>query len=162
METPVKKLRLALGWSQVQFAQAIGRSYASVQGYEAGKRVPREIVEKMRSIAVQNGLADVALELSSDDWQVRRVFHPGEVLISRAARIVQQGKQQNRSASTSPVAKPARHSTDEWRGYWHEILDEILDSGVPDVVSALERNLELFAGFARTGKPAASPRKRRV
>jgi transcriptional regulator with XRE-family HTH domain len=160
IESPIKKLRLALGWSQVQLAQAIGRSYASVQGYEAGKHVPGEVVERMKSIAVERGLADVAVELSSEEWQVRRVFQPGEVLISQAREALRSKPvPEPLPGPGQPVRQPASGSSGGLREHWHRLLDEILDSGDPDAISTIGRNLETFAGFVR--RSAAPPKKDR-
>lgn len=47
----VKSFREACGLTQVQFASAIGRSYVSVQNYEAGKTVPSDVLERMRTLS---------------------------------------------------------------------------------------------------------------
>jgi transcriptional regulator with XRE-family HTH domain len=62
----IRRIREALGLTQVKFAQKIGRSYPSVQGYEAGKRVPREILEAVAVLAEEAGRADLAEELFHD------------------------------------------------------------------------------------------------
>jgi len=161
MESPVKKLRLALGWSQVQFAQAIGRSYASVQAYEAGKRVPPEVVEKMKSIAAANHFADLALELSSDEWQVRRVFYPGEILITQS-RQRRADLPPGQPAPAGNLGKDVGHPRADPRARLHRVLEEILDSGDPELVSATEQALEVFARSARVNAaPAAAGKKRR-
>lgn len=59
----VRKLRQALGLSQTEFGRAIGRSYQSVQSYEA--EIPREVLEKMRELALEHALAEIAEEISS-------------------------------------------------------------------------------------------------
>lgn len=160
MESPVRRLRLLLGWSQVQFAEAIGRSYASVQGYEAGKRVPPEVIEKLKSIAAANNLADLGLELSSDDWQVRRIFHPGEVLITQSRQRVRTDLSPSQPASAGNLVKRAEHPRTDPRDRLHRVLDEILDSGDPELISAAEQALDVFARLAGAA-PAASRKKGR-
>lgn len=51
-----KKLREDLGMNQVDFARAIGRSYASVRNYEAGHKIPDEVADSMRALAAKHGL----------------------------------------------------------------------------------------------------------
>ena len=161
MESPVRKLRLVLGWSQVQFAQAIGRSYASVQGYEAGKRVPPEVIEKLKSIAAANNLADLALELSSDDWQVRRVFYPGEVLITQSRQLVRTDLPSSQSASAGNLVKGAGHPPPDPRQRLHRVLDEILDSADLELISAAEQALDVFARSSRRSAAPAETRKKK-
>jgi transcriptional regulator with XRE-family HTH domain len=56
VENFVRKVREALGLNQHEFAAAVGRSYASVQGYEAGKRLPLEVEERIRQLASERGI----------------------------------------------------------------------------------------------------------
>jgi transcriptional regulator with XRE-family HTH domain len=134
MENPVRKLRKALGISQQELAVIIGRSYQSVRNYERSlQAVPPEVVDRLKTLAAENGLADLALQLSSDDWQVAAVFHPGETLIS-------QGQKQ----------------TDD-RKHWHALLDEILDSDAEDAVYAVKSNLFTFGNYVRGQRAKRTP-----
>ncbi|HZS52158.1 MAG TPA: helix-turn-helix transcriptional regulator [Bryobacterales bacterium] len=135
IESPLKKLRTALGWSQSALAQALGCSYSSIQNYEGGKRVPREIIERLKSIAAEHDLADIALELSSEAWQVRRVFQPREVRISGAAAAVSAASQKPLDGSRS------KDSGSDDREACHQILDRILDSGDRVAIAAVLQNL---------------------
>lgn len=140
---PLKELRAALGWSQNDLAREIGKSYASVQQYEQGKRVPPDVVEKLKTIAAKHGFADIALRLSSDDWQVTRVLHPGETLISQAKRNLQR--------------RNPEESVD-----WHALLEEVLSSGQDDAINAVQSNLVCFTRLVRTRRPrtATKPHKK--
>ncbi|GEM_PF-3818357 len=131
IESPLKKLRSALGWSQSALAQALGCSYSSIQNYEGGKRVPREIIERLKSIAAEHDLADIALELSSEAWQVRRVFQPREVGIPGDAPAV--------SGASDKSLRRKDSSGD--REACHQILDRILDSGDRVAIAAILQNL---------------------
>jgi transcriptional regulator with XRE-family HTH domain len=123
MENLVRKLRLALGLTQQEFARAAGLSYSAIQNFEGDKHVSLQSVEKLRTLAVQHGLADIALQLSSDEWQVRRVFHPGERFIS----------------------EPKAGKSGENNARWHQLLDKVLNSQVPIAIQAVTSNLEAFA-----------------
>jgi transcriptional regulator with XRE-family HTH domain len=56
MDNLVRMFRERLGLNQHQFGDLIGRSYASVQGYESGKHIPDAVLERMRAIARERGL----------------------------------------------------------------------------------------------------------
>jgi transcriptional regulator with XRE-family HTH domain len=157
---PVKKLREALGMNQVEFAKAIGRSYASVQGYEAGKRVPREVVEKMKTLAVKRGWPELALELSSEEWQVRRLFHPGELIISQARQALSGAAEGSRIDLSEQQRKSARDP--DVREAYHRMLDFILDSGHDVAIEAVMRNLHAFerlVGVDRAKHPRLSKQR---
>lgn|SRR5262249_47473135 len=136
-KNPIKRLRGLLGWNQATLGQAIGRSWQSVQNYEAGKRVPPEVIDKLKTLAAQRGFADVALDLSSEEWQVRRVFYPGEKLISQASK---------RGTASQRSGEPARASD---RSDAHELLDQIYDSGSAEATAAAYQNLAVLARYVR-------------
>ena len=153
---PVRKLRDTLGWSQTHLAQAVGRSYQTIRNWEAGHRVPLESLEKMKSIAAEHGLADIAVELSSQEWQVRRVFHPAETIISQAKPAVP------RKTVDFPVEQAKHRAAVDEREKAHQLLDEICDSGDAGAISAVFQNLNAFARLARLmQKSAAASRKKR-
>ena len=59
-ENPIRVLRRALGLTQHRFADELGCSYSSVQGYEGGRNVPATMLEKMVAIARSRRLPDLA------------------------------------------------------------------------------------------------------
>ena len=67
-ENPVRILRKALGMTQHRFADELGCSYSSVQGYEGGRKVPKGMLDKMIALARHRRLADLTDELST--WNV--------------------------------------------------------------------------------------------
>ena len=139
MENPVRNLRERLSLNQHQFADLVGRSYTSIQGYESGKRVPAPVVDRLKTIAAERGVADIALVLSSDEWQVRRVVQPGETLIGAP-----------RPATASIGTYHPRNKV------WHDMLEAILESGDEKAIKAVEPNLIIFHAWvsARPQKPA--------
>ena len=143
MENPIRKLREHLGLNQHQFADLVGRSYASIQGYESGKRVPPEVVERMKTVAAERGLADVALVLSGDQWQVRRVLHPGETLISRPV-------------AADPHSYTAYNPRNKM---WHDMLERILESGDEKAIKAVEPNLIIFHAWVAERYPQKPAKK---
>ncbi len=137
----IKKLRDALGWSQTALAQALKLSYGSIQGYEAGRRVPSEVVEKLKALALGHGLTDIAAEF----MHVRPEI-PGDSeknLIDFSARA---GKNK---------IPPNEQKTA------HRLLDEIYRSGNPDAVDAVFRNLVVFARYVRLHEGPPTSKKRR-
>lgn len=150
-ENPIRKLRESLGWNQAKLGQAIGRSWQSIQNYEAGKRVPAEVVEKLKTIAAQHGLADLAVELSSEQWQVRRVFHPGEAIISQPRQKAARG-----AVERSEESKERQSA--------HQMVDEIYSLGSPELIAAMYQNLTILANYIRLaqgGPKQAKPRAAR-
>jgi transcriptional regulator with XRE-family HTH domain len=143
MSNPVKKLRESLGLNQVAFGELIGRSFQSVRNYEAGLPLSAEIIEKLKTVAVKRGRPDLAMELSSTEWQVKRVLEPGETLISQGKKTLPPGVR-------------------DFGTELHSVLDDILQSGNPVAIEATESTLRLFASCARRhGISADLPRRRR-
>lgn len=125
MENIFREIREATGLNQVDFGREIGRTHGSIQGYEAGKTPPREVVEKYKAIADQHGRGDLAALLSSGEWKVPRVAQAGGAQPGETS--VGQGREKKRKVSADPL-----------REHWHTILDEILDSGQAVAVNAVE------------------------
>lgn len=140
MENFVKKLRTALGMSQVKFGDAIGRSLGSVQQYERGVPFPDEVRERMMSLAAEHGLADLAIEISGKRWGVRHVLNPGEHLISESKRS--KGIDSHAKAGENT---PSRSVPSDW----HALLEEILTSGELDAITAVQHNLVVFGRYVR-------------
>ncbi len=59
MSNLVKKLRTTLGWNQVDFARAIGRSYQSIKNYEGGMQPPTKVLKRMKDLADKHGLKEL-------------------------------------------------------------------------------------------------------
>lgn len=137
MENLVRKLRSALGLSQVAFGQLLGRSYQSVGYYERGVPIPPAVVERLIAIATENNLADIAMELAGGKWQIKRVLQPGETLISN--KLDRKGEKTDNK--------------------WHTLLDEVLGSGNAEAISAVQSNLVVFSMYVRS-RPA--PRRDRA
>lgn len=55
----MRSVRLALGMTQVEMSQLLGKSLATIQGYEAGKRLPGEVDEQLRRIASERGFGNL-------------------------------------------------------------------------------------------------------
>lgn len=122
--------------SQPDFARLIGRSHQSLGNYERGGPVPPDVVKELHTIVAKHALADLALELKGD-WQVQRVFHPGETIISA------------RHQATVPEDQQ-----------WHEMLDVILGSDNEVAVRLVQSSL-IAASKLTTQKPSKEgiPRK---
>ena len=70
---PVRRLRAALGLSQVEFGRLISRSQQSVRDYEAGKTPSETTVNAIKSLAVERGYAYL---LITEDFAIQRIFEP--------------------------------------------------------------------------------------
>ncbi len=115
----IARLRTALGITQQEFAQRAGISYASVQNYEQGRSPSAETAVKLVNLAVENGLAELAMELEQQPYFIRAVFAPS-------------------SARSRLPADPRNvHLADSL----HVSLDRVLASGNADSIGALEEFL---------------------
>ena len=127
---PVRELRGKLGMSQVEFAHLIGRSMQSVRAYERHPEdITEEVVERLKTVAVDHGYADLALRLSSDDWRVRRVFEPGEIIF------------------TSPPSTQTGYPYLIENRRYHDLLEKVLNSRKKKAIDAVIPNLELFGDY---------------
>ena len=123
--------------SQAALASAIGKSIQSVQGYEHGRTPPPDVIEILKTLSVQHGHPEFAIELGGDAWAVKHVIHPGETLIK------------------AHVPAAGRHAE------WHELLDVILNSGDPDAIPAVQSNLVVFGKYVRAKQTRElKPRKK--
>lgn len=124
--------------NQAEFWPLTGKSYGSLKNYERHPdSTPPDVIERLKSVAAERGLADWAVSLSSDDWRVRTVIYP----ITPARAI------------TQPAPAPAPGD----RRY-HEMLDAILAAGddlaVRTVSSALLLIYTWLSGRQATAPPA--------
>lgn len=129
-ENLLKKLRGLLGITQSELATLLEKSYSSIQGWEAGKRIPKDVIERMKAIAAQRGHADFAVAL------------PGEPHFP--VKTIPARRDDHRQPET---AHDQRH--DEY----HQMLDEILNSNDPDAAPAVKSNLVTFVKYIRTKRP---------
>lgn len=118
---PVRRLRDALGLNQADFGRRIGRSIQSVQNYERGTPVPGEVLQRMAALAQQEGMAETG--------QLPRQAAPSAPGVKVKRRV---------------VIPPAAGSSD-----WHQLLDEILESGNEQVIAALQADLRIFSHYLR-------------
>lgn len=129
MDNPVLQVRNLTGETQVDFARRIGRHFSSVQGYESGRKVPTEVIEKLKLIAVEFGHPEIGMELA--------------------------GVKTNKKAGI----ESRREKTDN---KWHSLLDEVLNSGNAEAITAVQRNLVVFSEYARLAAGPARDRAKRA
>src|SRR5689334_7912757 len=115
----MRAVRKAAGLSQVQMAQAIGRSHQMVAAYERGAPMPPDVLDAVKTVAAKAGAGDLAIELApGHTFKPARVIEPGETSIATVrARI-----------SAAPPQ-------------FHDLLDEIFRSGDKDAIDATTSNL---------------------
>jgi transcriptional regulator with XRE-family HTH domain len=66
-ENYLKVLRKALGQTQHQFAELLGCAYSTLQGYEGGRTIPKEIQAKALTLALENKLGGLAAQIANLD-----------------------------------------------------------------------------------------------
>lgn len=131
-ENFVRKIRKAAGMNQADFARAIGRSLQMLQLYERSQaEPPPDVLAKIEALAQG---ADI----------------PASRFVPRPASPPPVRTAATRDGSITPAA----------RQRYHEILDEIFDSGDPDAIRAVVPNIELFGKWVRT-RSVENPRKKR-
>ena len=137
----IREIRKATGLNQTDFAREIGRVMQSVQGYESGRKPPAEVLGKLKEIAIAHDRLDLA-EALGGEWKVRRVFEPGETMIS--------------SPQPRAPGKPAEKED------WHRMLDEVLKSGQADALAAVKSTLVALADLVRVrrGQVSSKPNKK--
>jgi hypothetical protein len=148
---PLQKLRESMGLSQAAFGKAVGRSWQSIQGYEAGRQIPEAVRKVVEAVAVQYGFADLALELGGP-FTVKSVLNPGETFISTGRK----GKGRIPASSPSPTPSHLPRERDKFQ----TLLDEVFDSNCDDAIHAVEANLEVFAKYVRS-RPTKMREKKR-
>jgi transcriptional regulator with XRE-family HTH domain len=133
MVNPTKKLREALKMSQQQFATELGISVGSVRAYERGVHVSDASLEAMKSLAVRQGHADLAMEMGRGRFAVGKVIAPQD-------------------AGKSIRLRKAPHGRD-MGDELHAAVDAILETGSPEAIGAMEVLLRTLRDQAEvTGK----------
>lgn len=128
-DNPIEEVRQFAGMSPAQFARAIGCAESDLVRFGSGEKdLPLAVLDRLKTLAVKAGRADLAIILSSDEWRVRRMLHPGETLIS--------------------VGEPAATASEKEK--WCKLLEEILDSGEEDAIVAVQHNLMVFGRYVRS------------
>ena len=122
MPNLVKKVRTALGWNQVDFGRAIGRSYPSVRNYERGVEPPPKVLKRIKELANKHGLEEL--------------FAPAQPEQSPAPRP---------KSATSPG------SSDE-NSRWYDLLEEILASDDQETISSVKQSLVVSSKFVRLSR----------
>lgn len=140
IENRYLRLRKALGMTQQQFAVAASLSMASVQNYEKGLEPSHNTLMRLVNLALEHGLAELAVELQGGEVAVVREFPP------------------KGSRPRLPETPGSISLQDEL----HRAVDLVLQSGDPEAVGALESLLaEISTRATRTitgeGAKARSP-----
>lgn len=118
----IKEIRKASGMDRRLFAVRVGAAVEDVDRWEAGVSLPSpSFVDKLKALAAEYGRADLALTLSSSEWTVKAVFHPGEMFIS-----------QHGNETPAEAARRER---------LHHLLDELIASGRPELLNFLESTM---------------------
>jgi transcriptional regulator with XRE-family HTH domain len=147
-DNPISAIREVSRLAPAVFSAMLGCSESSIRRFESGEaKPPRDVVERLQSLAVRYGHADLAVS-AGENWKVRRVVHPGETLISTAKIDVEKGGGENR-----PIRAPVATM-------WHDLLDEILGSGNEDAIIAVQHNLVVFGNYVRAHRK--SPKKKKT
>ena len=154
MKNPCRELRELLGVSQVEFAGLIGRSFQSVRAYEKHPTdIPREVIDRIRTVAAQTGHADWAVPLLSDEWRVTAIIYPGETLIS-APKLIPP-----KVAGDPPADETARLDVEVLqlvRSHWSDPrcrtcirqIGRIFAVGDDDIIEAIAKNCAQFERLA--------------
>jgi transcriptional regulator with XRE-family HTH domain len=137
MVNPTKRLREALKMSQQQFATDLGISVGSVRAYERGVQVSDASLEAMKSLAVRQGLADLAMEMDMG----RGRFAVGKVIAPQ-------------DAGKSIRLRKTSHGRDLGDDL-HGALDAILETGSPEAIGAVEFLLRTLRDQAETATKKA-------
>lgn len=66
-ENYIKTLRKAIGKTQQQFAEELDCGYSTLQGYEAGRAIPKEIRAKLIALALEHNLGTIAAQIAKID-----------------------------------------------------------------------------------------------
>ena len=66
LENFVKVLRKAVGKTQQEFAEDLGCGYSTLQGYEAGRAMPKDVRAKLVTIALEHNLGPLAAAIAKE------------------------------------------------------------------------------------------------
>ena len=104
--------------------------------------MPPDVVERLISIAAENGLAHIALSLSPDDGrQARAESYTAQPPFQQPATTVK----------TDASGGNSQH----YRAIGHPFLDALLDSGNEDAILAVEHLLRYFSAVLPAAAQAA-------
>jgi transcriptional regulator with XRE-family HTH domain len=137
--SPVAALRGHLGMDAKSFARDVGCTVAELSVYESGGNVERVHLRRMQELAREKDLITLAVQLGGEEWNVDRIHHP-------TGHVVHQGK---RAASPSSPYAPANAP-------WHDLLEEVLESGNDEAKGAVQSNLVVFGKYVRASTRPAS------
>jgi transcriptional regulator with XRE-family HTH domain len=157
----IPKIRKALGLNQVKFAELLGKSLGSVRAYEKATSIPLEVSQKLAALAAQQGLADLAMELRGE-YEVKRVIEPTETLISTGHKRGGHGDTADASRSEGPGRRTPTTLTKSECDRFHSLLDEVFNSGDPDAIPAVTRNIDVFSKYVRLKRPPKARKSRSV
>lgn len=65
-ENYIRVLRKAYGETQQEFAARLEVGYSTLQGYEGGRQVPKDVRSKLTALALERNLAELALQIMRD------------------------------------------------------------------------------------------------
>ena len=129
---PIRRLRTALGLSQEKFARQLGISTASIRAYEGGQKLSESSLNKLKTLAAQNMLPDIAIDLDSRPFTVAEVFPDGKKVRLR------------KHPRGSDLAESL-----------HAELDRVLENGNAEALAAVEAVLYLASSASKTAKSGA-------
>lgn len=129
---PIRRLRTSLGLSQEKFARQLGISTASIRAYEGGQKLSESSLNKLKTLAAQNMLPDIAIEFDSRPFTVSEVFTD-----SKKVRL-------RKHPTGSDLAESL-----------HAALDRILENGNSEAIAAVEAVLYFASSASKTAKAGA-------
>jgi transcriptional regulator with XRE-family HTH domain len=127
--TLTKELRTRLGLSQEAFSRSVGKSVASIRGYESGREPPVQVLAAMYSLAMKSGLTDIG----------DRIEH---------LALDSPAKAQEGLIEIDPA--PSKETFKE-RERLHGLLDFVLDSAPYETACALRETIRVYFLLTRTG-----------
>jgi transcriptional regulator with XRE-family HTH domain len=132
----LKSVREALKLSQEELAPLLNRCLSSLRNYEWGHRIPEEIAQKVEALAAERGIGIFPL-----DSQI----NPSHTT----------------STGTFGSEGAALRSGGDANARWHSALDEILNSGIEEAITAVQSNLVVFGNYVRAKFPRPKAEERR-
>lgn len=124
-EPLIKRVRETLRLSQRGFAKAVGKSYASIRLYEAGQKVPSNVLLIATGLCRDAGHPYLAKEL--EEYANKLGFD---------------------------LINAPRLKAEETVNYCHAVLDDVLRSADTETVRMVMRMLQITADWSKPGKHA--------